>query len=148
MLAGFIFFHFHLSPATSTTWHIGQTQLEQCLILSKVRRDARICGWWMSMLTVVIRRMHKMGVVGGFKNPVGWRKEADRYSYHPWAISDQKSILHTWTGTNSSIHRLPGSGLMSPRDKNVKHNSTFYNIIPVGWRKEADRYWPYPHHHT
>ena len=152
----------------------------------------------MSMLTVVIRRMHKMGVhkmgvVGGFKNPVGWRKEADRYSYHPWAISDQKSILHTWTGTNSSIHRLPGSGLMSPvgwrkeadrysyhpwaisdqksilhtwtgtnssihrlpgsglmspRDKNVKHNSTFYNIIPVGWRKEADRYWPYPHHHT
>ena len=82
----------------------------------------------MSMLTVVIRRVHKMGVVGGFKNPVGWRKEADSYSYHPWAMSDQKSILHTWTDTNSSLHRLPGSGLMSP----------------VGWRKEADSYSYHP----
>ena len=101
----------------------------------------------MSMLTVVIRRVHKMGVVGGFKNPVGWRKEADSYSYHPWAMSDQKSILHTWTDTNSSLHRLPGSGLMSPRDKILSTiQPTIRSYLWGGGKKQTATDLPPPPH--
>ena len=106
----------------------------------------------MSMLTVVIRRLHKMGVhkmgvVGGFKNPVGWRKEADSYSYHPWEMSDQKSILHTWTDTNSSLHRLPGSGLMSPRDKILSTiQPTIRSYLWGGGKKQTATDLPPPPH--